>query len=173
MIRLADHIRGLAGWQRCGGTGGRLSGGLFHAALRAVAGALLAIPGHAAAGRALRRNWRALRQRQVGLVSAYFAVAFHWIGFAFLVDASTYLWMMPSRWGRWPGAWRSTGAGSRGGSLGWRGLSLVFGLQLLWRSRNSCAAAVHGISLGCTGLAGGMGNLAQTASLIGMTGLTP
>jgi apolipoprotein N-acyltransferase len=25
----------------------------------------------------------------------YFTVAFHWIGFAFLVDASTYLWMMP------------------------------------------------------------------------------
>ncbi len=25
----------------------------------------------------------------------YFAVAFHWIGFAFLVDADTYLWMMP------------------------------------------------------------------------------
>mgnify|MGYP003563662148 CR=1 FL=1 len=25
----------------------------------------------------------------------YFVVAFHWIGFAFLVDAETYLWMMP------------------------------------------------------------------------------
>jgi apolipoprotein N-acyltransferase len=25
----------------------------------------------------------------------YFAVAFHWIGFAFLVEAETYLWMMP------------------------------------------------------------------------------
>ena len=25
----------------------------------------------------------------------YFIVAFHWIGFAFLVDAEDYLWMMP------------------------------------------------------------------------------
>ena len=25
----------------------------------------------------------------------YFVVAFHWIGFAFLIDAKTYLWMMP------------------------------------------------------------------------------
>src|SRR6476469_8551613 len=25
----------------------------------------------------------------------YFAVAFHWIGYAFFVEADTYLWMMP------------------------------------------------------------------------------
>ncbi|MBY0262531.1 MAG: hypothetical protein K2Q20_09315, partial [Phycisphaerales bacterium] len=25
----------------------------------------------------------------------YFAVGFHWIGFAFLIDAATYLWMLP------------------------------------------------------------------------------
>ena len=30
----------------------------------------------------------------------YFIVALHWIGFAFLVDAEAYLWMMPFRGGR-------------------------------------------------------------------------
>ena len=40
----------------------------------------------------------------------YFIVAFHWIGFAFLVDAENYLWMMPFAVGGLAGAMAIIGA---------------------------------------------------------------
>ena len=35
----------------------------------------------------------------------YFAVCFYWIGIAFLIDAATYLWMMPVMVGALAGVW--------------------------------------------------------------------
>jgi apolipoprotein N-acyltransferase len=106
----------------------------------------------------------------------YFAVAFHWIGFAFLVDAATYLWMMPFMLGALAG-----------------GMAIYWGLAAMAAKRfgrhGLCLALVTSVAVGSvewlrghlfTGfpwaapglLADGMGGLAQAASLIGMTGLT-
>ena len=106
----------------------------------------------------------------------YFAVAFHWIGFAFLVDAETYLWMMPFMLGALAG-----------------GMAIYWGLAAMLAKRLGChglglalaLAAALGIAEWLRGklftgfpwaapglMAEGMGGLAQAASLIGMTGLT-
>ena len=106
----------------------------------------------------------------------YFAVAFHWIGFAFLIEAETYLWMMPFMLGALAGGmaiyWGLAAMLAR--RLGGRGLPLAL----------SCAASLGGAEWlrghlftgfpwAAPGLmADGMGGLAQAASLIGMTGLT-
>ena len=106
----------------------------------------------------------------------YFAVAFHWIGFAFLVDAATYLWMMPFMLGALAGGmaiyWGLAALAAR--RFGGHGLPLAL-----------MAAAMIGIAEWLRGhlftgfpwaapglLVDGMGGLAQAASLIGMTGLT-
>ncbi len=106
----------------------------------------------------------------------YFAFAFHWIGFAFLVEAETYLWMMPFMLGALAG----------GMAIYW-GLAAIVakrfggnGLPLALMLAASLAVAewlrghlLTGFPWAAPGLAvDGMGAVAQLASVIGMTGLT-
>lgn len=121
-------------------------------------------------------DWRAALATGWGFGFGYFAVAFHWIGFAFLVDASTYLWMMPFAVGALAGSmaiyWALAAAAVK--LTGWRGLSLVFGFAASLAVAEFLRGRLFtGFPWDAPGLAvGGMGALAQTASLIGMTGLT-
>ena len=95
MIRLRQACRKLRGWRRGGVT--VLAGALAALALpplgawpllfAAVPLFLAVLEGATTRRSALLLGWL------FGL--GYFVVAFHWIGFAFLVDADTYLWMMP------------------------------------------------------------------------------
>lgn len=106
----------------------------------------------------------------------YFLVALHWIGFAFLVDAQDYLWMMPFAVGGLAGAM----------AIYW---GLAFACVTLGGRKQLSAALVFAVSLSlfewlrgvlftgfpwaAPGLAGdGMGAVIQTASLWGMQGLT-
>ena len=106
----------------------------------------------------------------------YFAVALHWIGYAFFVEADTYLWMMPFMLGILAG----------GMAIYW-GLAAVLakrfgggGLRLVLAFAAALAAMewlrghlFTGFPWAAPGLlADGMGGLAQAASVIGMTGLT-
>ena len=106
----------------------------------------------------------------------YFIVAFHWIAFAFLVEAETYLWMMPfAVGGLAAGMAVYWGLASAAATSLWSG-----GLaRIVWFA--ACLAAAEwlrghlltGFPWAAPGLAAmSMGGLAQTASLIGMTGLT-
>ena len=106
----------------------------------------------------------------------YFAIAFYWIGAAFLVEADTYLWMMPFMVG-----------GLAGGMAIYWGLAVLLG-RLIWSGGFSrlllLAAVIAGAELlrgrlftgfpwAAPGLAvDGMGPVAQAAALMGMTGLT-
>lgn len=106
----------------------------------------------------------------------YFAVCFYWIGIAFMVDAATYLWMMPFM----------VGALAGGMALYWglaafaTALSRQKGLARLIAFAVFLAVAewlrgrlLTGFPWTAPGLAAnGMGGLAQAASLIGMPGLT-
>lgn len=106
----------------------------------------------------------------------YFAVGFHWIGFAFLIDAATYLWMMPFMLGVLAG-----------------GMALYWGLAAMLVKRLggpplSQALFFAAAFAGAEWLRGhlftgfpwaapgqmvdGMGGVEQAASVIGMTGLT-
>ncbi len=106
----------------------------------------------------------------------YFIFAFHWIAYAFFVDAATYLWMMPFAVGGLAAAMAAYWglAAIAVNFFGLRGLRLICGF----------AATIAGVELlrgrlftgfpwAAPGLAvDGMGAVAQAASLIGMTGLT-
>ena len=106
----------------------------------------------------------------------YFAIAFYWIGAAFLVEADTYLWMMPFM------------VGGLAGSM-----AIYWGLAVLlarfsWSGGFSRLLLLAGVIAGAEILRGrlftgfpwappglavdGMGPVAQAAALIGMTGLT-
>jgi apolipoprotein N-acyltransferase len=106
----------------------------------------------------------------------YFAVAFHWIGFAFLVDAETYLWMMPFMLGALAGGmaiyWGLAALAAR--RLGRRGLDLALVLAAAMGIAEWLRGHLFtGFPWAAPGLvADGMGGLAQAASLVGMTGLT-
>jgi apolipoprotein N-acyltransferase len=105
----------------------------------------------------------------------YFTACFYWIGIAFLVDAATYLWMMPFM----------VGALAGGMALYW-GLAAMATVMLRQRGL-ACIIAfavsfaiaewlrghlLTGFPWTAPGLAvDGMGGLAQAASLIGMPGL--
>jgi apolipoprotein N-acyltransferase len=106
----------------------------------------------------------------------YFVSAFHWIGFAFLVDAETYLWMMPFAVGGLAAFmafyWALAFAASH--LLKLRGIPVIASLPL--------AIAVAEVARGYffTGfpwaapglMADGMGGVLQLARLMGMPGLT-
>ncbi len=106
----------------------------------------------------------------------YFLLALHWIGFAFLVDAATYLWMMP---------FAVCGLAA--------GMALYWGLAgavTVWLTQRRLPSFITfpavlaacewlrghlltGFPWAVPGLvAGEMGGVAQLASVIGMTGLT-
>jgi apolipoprotein N-acyltransferase len=106
----------------------------------------------------------------------YFLVAFHWIGFAFLIDAATYLWMMP---------FAVLGLAAFM-ALYWAAAFAV--AAGLWRRRVPGLASLPallalvewlrghlftGFPWAAPGLmADGMGGVLQLASLMGMPGLT-
>lgn len=106
----------------------------------------------------------------------YFIVALHWIGFAFLVDAEAYLWMMPF----------AVGGLAAGMAVYWGlatfcvALSRREGLPVALVFAVSLAAFEYlrgvlftGFPWAAPGLASdGMGAVAQTASLWGMPALT-
>ncbi len=106
----------------------------------------------------------------------YFISAFHWIGYAFLVDKQNYLWMMPFAVGGLAAAmavyWGLAAACAN--ATGFRGLPLAImfavsiGIAEILRG-----TLFTGFPWAVPGLAvDGMGALAQTASVWGMTGLT-
>jgi apolipoprotein N-acyltransferase len=107
----------------------------------------------------------------------YFLFALHWIGFAFLVDAEDFLWMMPFAvlglvafmafyWGLAFAAVRLVNGRGLSGFL-WLCASL--GAAEMLRGR-----LLTGFPWGAPGLAAdGMGPVAQLAALFGMEGLTP
>lgn len=111
-----------------------------------------------------------------GLGFGYFVVAFHWIGFAFLVDAETYLWMMPFMVGGLAACmaiyWGLAALAVH--LMGLRGVSLVIGFAaLLAIMENLRGRLFTGFPWAAPGLAAdGMGALAQGTSLVGMTGFT-
>ena len=106
----------------------------------------------------------------------YFAVAFHWIGFAFLIEAETYLWMMPFMLGALAGGmaiyWGLAALVAK--RLGGMGLGLVLAFAAALAVAEWLRGQLFtGFPWAVPGLmADGMGGLAQAASLIGMTGLT-
>lgn len=106
----------------------------------------------------------------------YFIFALHWIGFAFLVDAKDYLWMMPF----------AVGGLAALMAVYW-GLGFVLAEALVQRGWQRwlvwpCVVAVMEVLRGVlfTGfpwaapglIADGMGGVLQLASLLGMQGLT-
>ena len=106
----------------------------------------------------------------------YFLVTLQWIGFAFLVDAATYLWMMPFAVGGLAAAmamyWGL--AALVVNALALKGLRLVLGFAAMLSIAEWLRGRLFtGFPWAVPGLAvDGMGALAQTASLVGMTSLT-
>ena len=178
MIRLTDHIAGLGPWAR--------------RALSLAAGAIVALglPPLGAWPLAFlgfplflalletekSANWRAGFTAGWLFGLGYFAVAFHWIGFAFLVEAETYLWMMPFMLGARAGGmaiyWGLAALVAK--RLGGTGLGLVLAFATALAIAEWLRGQLFtGFPWAAPGLmADGMGGLAQAASLIGMTGLT-
>jgi apolipoprotein N-acyltransferase len=107
----------------------------------------------------------------------YFCVALHWIGFAFLVDAKTYLWMMPFAIGGlaaflalyWGLAAKAAAiASQRFGLEMWIGFPVFLSIAEYLRGH-----LFTGFPWAPPGLtADGMGGVVQLASVIGMTGLS-
>jgi apolipoprotein N-acyltransferase len=110
----------------------------------------------------------------VGL--GYFVVALQWIGVAFLVDAATYLWMMPFAVGGLAAFmalyWGLAGLVAWG--LFRRGVSLAFGFPAVLAAAEWLRGhLLTGFPWAAPGLAAtGMGGVLQLAALIGMTGLS-
>ncbi len=106
----------------------------------------------------------------------YFAFAFHWIGFAFLVDAATYLWMMPFMVGGLAGGmavyWGLAAIVAR--RIGGKGLPLALALAAaLGGSEWLRGHLFTGFPWAAPGLAAdGMGAAVQLAAYAGMPGLT-
>jgi apolipoprotein N-acyltransferase len=107
----------------------------------------------------------------------YFAAAFHWIGFAFLIEADRYLWMMPFMLGALAGGmaiyWGLAALVAR--RLGGQGLKLALAFAMAMGGAEWLRGQLFtGFPWAAPGLlVDGMGGLAQSASLFGMTGLTP
>lgn len=106
----------------------------------------------------------------------YFTACFYWIGIAFLVDAATYLWMMPFMVGALAGGmalyWGFAAMATV--MVGQKGLARIIVFAVLiavaeWLRGH----LLTGFPWTAPGLAvDGMGGLAQAAALIGMPGLT-
>ena len=106
----------------------------------------------------------------------YFVAALHWIGFAFLVDADAYLWMMPFAVGALATGMALFWAGAVAASLNLarRGLPLFLAAPLCFAGFEWLRGHIlTGFPWAVPGLAAdGMGGVAQLASLVGMNGLT-
>jgi apolipoprotein N-acyltransferase len=106
----------------------------------------------------------------------YFVVAFHWIGFAFLVDAETYLWMMPFMVGGLAAAmaayWAVAAAFVTFLQLNRLALAVGFAVAVAI-VENLRGRLFTGFPWSVPGLAvDGMGAMDQGVSLVGMTGYT-
>jgi apolipoprotein N-acyltransferase len=121
--------------------------------------------------RPLQRFWRGL---SFGV--GYFGFALHWIGYAFLVDADAYLWMMPFAVGGlalfmafyWAVAFLAAGQFLKFGIPAWVALPVTVGIVEWLRGY-----LFTGFPWAAPGLiADGMGPVLQLASIIGMPGLT-
>lgn len=178
MIRLAEHIAALAGWRRAGvafvaGAVSALAMPPVNAwpVLAATVPVMLLLLGGVA-----RRDWRRAFLAGWSFGFGYFAVALHWIGIAFLVDAATYLWMMPFAVGGLAAVmavyWGL--AALLAHALCGRGLRLAFGLAATVAVAEWLRGHLFtGFPWAAPGLAvDGMGPVSQAAALIGMTGLT-
>jgi apolipoprotein N-acyltransferase len=178
MIRMMAWLRSLAGWRRQGvallaGAGAALAlppYDLWPALPVAIPVLLLLLEGIAA------RSWRASFLAGWSFGLGYFLVAFHWIGQAFLVDAATYLWMMPFAVGGLAAAmaiyWGLAALAAR--LLGGQGLPLAVAFAgTLAIAEDLRGRLFTGFPWAVPGLAvDGLGPLGQAASLVGMTGLT-
>ncbi|MGE3873573.1 MAG: apolipoprotein N-acyltransferase [Parvibaculaceae bacterium] len=106
----------------------------------------------------------------------YFTACFYWIGIAFLVDAATYLWMMPFMVGALAGGmalyWGLAAMASV--MLSRRGLARIIAFAVLLAIAEWLRGhLLTGFPWTAPGLAAdGMGGLAQSAALVGMPGLT-
>ena len=178
MSRIADRIRFLTGWRRAllalaAGMAAALSLppiNIWPVLFLAVPIVLLLLEGlpSRSTGASFLTGWL------FGL--GYFLFALQWIGFAFFVDAETYLWMMPFAvsglaaamaiyWGL---------AALAVNALGFKGLRLVLGFAAMLAVAEWLRGHLFtGFPWAAPGLAvDGMGAVAQMASVIGMTGLT-
>ncbi len=122
----------------------------------------------------LNRRSRFLRGSFFGF--GYFAFALHWIGYAFLVDADSYLWMMPFAVGGlalfmalyWGVAFVVAGWLAQRHLPSWLALPASLSVVELLRGY-----LFTGFPWAAPGLiADGMGGVLQLASVIGMPGLT-
>ena len=108
--------------------------------------------------------------------TGYFIFAFHWIGYAFLVDAQTYLWMMPFAVGGlalFMGSYWGIGFVLAQQLHRWRVPMFVgvpFGIAFVEWLRGYLFTGFPWAAPGL--ISDGMGGVLQLASLIGMSGLT-
>jgi apolipoprotein N-acyltransferase len=121
-------------------------------------------------------TWRGALLQGWALGAGYFIVAFHWIGFAFLVEADVYLWMMPFAVGGLAIAmafyWALAVLVAR--VSGMRGLSFSVTLACSLAFAEWLRGHLFtGFPWAAPGqVADGLGSVLQIASFIGMTGLT-
>lgn len=178
MIRLADTIRGLTGWRRAlAALAAGMAAALSMPPLDLWPMLFIAVP-------ILLLLLEGLRPRTIGASFllgwlfglGYFILALNWIGFAFFVDAATYLWMMPFAVGGLAAAmavyWGLAALAVN--ASGWRGLRLVLGFAAMLAGAEWLRGRLFtGFPWAAPGLAvDGMGAVSQTASFLGMTGLT-
>ena len=176
MIRLGNHLRAVPGFHRfayAAGAGAFAALALPPLNLWPVLFAafpvfLVLLEGCSGRRPAFALGWA------LGL--GYFLVAFHWIGFAFLVDAKTYLWMMPFAVGGLAAAmaiyWGIASLVAH--LLRLRGLALALGFAALLAGAEWLRGHLFtGFPWAAPGLAAdGMGAVAQAVAVIGMPGLT-
>jgi apolipoprotein N-acyltransferase len=175
---LKEFLTGLTGWRRAGvvlllGIGGALAlppFNLWPILFVAIPIVIIFLQGMT------RRDLRAPFLLGWLFGFGYFLFAFHWIGFAFLVDQKDYLWMMPF----------AVGGLSAAMAIYW-GLAFVcvtlsgfkrLSLVMIFAAALGIAEILRGVLFtgfpwAAPGLASdGMGAVAQTASVWGMWGLT-
>ena len=175
---MKDFLIGVGGWRRAGvavlfGVVAALSlppVNFWPALFVAVPIVIILLQGIA------RRDFRSSFLLGWSFGFGYFLFAFHWIGFAFLVDKKDYLWMMPFAVGGLAAAmavyWGL--AFVCAGLSGFKRLPLVMVLAgTLGVAELLRGALFTGFPWAAPGLASdGMGAVSQTASLWGMPGLT-
>jgi apolipoprotein N-acyltransferase len=178
IIRITDFLREARGWRRAAlALTGGIAAALSMPPLNFWPLLFMAFPVVLLMLEGIERNLR-LQSFLLGWCFGlgYFIVALHWIGFAFLVDAEAYLWMMPF----------AVGGLSAAMAVYWGLASLCVALS---GRKKLPAALIFAVSLAAfeylrgilftgfpwaaPGLASdGMGAVAQTASVWGMPALT-
>lgn len=136
----------------------------------------LTIPAFFALADRPQKSWRSAFSLGWCFGFGYFLWTLHWIGFAFLVDAADYLWMMPFAVGGlvaflslyWGAAVAALHASRRHGLSGFLIFVVAMGVAEHLRG-----VLLTGFPWGAPGLAAiGMGPVSQLAAWCGMEGLT-